>query len=234
LYKFFYIILINISLLSANSDISSFFKPHNLEKNETICIHKEHNITSAAIGCIPATAKCIKSFQYKATNLQTIAWVKVEFNGKIGWTMARWLQKDTNCNTENNRSGTVDKLLNIAKSKIGSKYEYAKAGPDTFDCSGFVYWAFKEINATIPRTSINQSKIGTPLKREKLKPGDILFFDTANRGHVNHSGIYLGNGKFIHASSGKAFSVTVSPLDKGFYLDKFKWGVRRVKMLKNH
>lgn len=232
MHKYFYFILINISILLANTNEISFFKAHNLAKNETICIHKEHNITSPAIGCIPSNAKCIKNSKgYWHKN--TIIWVGVEFNGKRGWVMTKWLQKDRNCSIENNESTIVDKLLKIAKSKIGSKYEYAKAGPNTFDCSGFVYWAFKEINATIPRTSINQSKIGTPLKREELKPGDILFFDTANRGHVNHSGIYLGDGKFIHASSGKAFSVTVSPLDVGFYLDKFKWGVRKIDILKN-
>ena len=123
----------------------------------------------------------------------------------------------------------TDKLISLAKSKIGNSYEPAKAGPDHFDCSGFVYYLFKTNGIKIPRSSLPQSQSGKKLTREALKRGDILFFDTANRNHVNHSGVYLGNGKFIHSSSGKAYGVTVSELDKGFYLNKFRWGIRKIE-----
>ncbi len=123
----------------------------------------------------------------------------------------------------------IDKLISLAKSKLGYSYMPAKAGPDHFDCSGFVYYLFKTNDVSIPRTSLNQSKSGKKLTREELQKGDILFFDTAHRDHVNHSGVYLGNGKFIHSSSGKAYGVTVSELDKGFYLDKFRWGIRKIE-----
>ena len=122
----------------------------------------------------------------------------------------------------------VDKLITLANSKFGAKYIYAKAGPDEFDCSGFVYFVFKTNGIKIPRTSRNQSQSGDKLTREEIKRGDILFFDTGGRGHVNHSGVYLGDGKFIHASSGRAKGVTISNLDKGFYPDKFRWGIRKI------
>ena len=122
----------------------------------------------------------------------------------------------------------VDKLIALAKSKLGNSYEPAKAGPDHFDCSGFVYYVFTSNSISIPRTSLAQSQSGEKLSRQELKKGDILFFDTHHRNHVNHSGIYLGDGKFIHSSSGKAYGVTVSELDKGFYLDKFRWGIRKL------
>ena len=121
----------------------------------------------------------------------------------------------------------VAKVIQTAKSKLGSEYAYAQAGPDRFDCSGFVYYVFTSNHISIPRTSINQSKSGKKILQKNLQVGDILFFDTANRKHVNHSGIYLGNGKFIHASSGKAHSVVISDFNKGFYKDKFLWGVRK-------
>jgi cell wall-associated NlpC family hydrolase len=123
----------------------------------------------------------------------------------------------------------IDKIISIAKSKVGSKYKPGATGPDSFDCSGFVYYVFRKAGIKIPRVSTNQAKIGPKLSREELKKGDIVCFDTANRGRVNHTGIYLGNGRFIHSSSGRAYSVTVSNLNKGFYKDKFKWGVRVVK-----
>ena len=121
----------------------------------------------------------------------------------------------------------TEKIIALAKSKLGDAYEPAKAGPDHFDCSGFVYYVFTQNGIKIPRTSLAQSQSGKKIKREDLKRGDILFFDTHARKHVNHSGIYLGGGKFIHASSGKAYSVTISDLDSGFYQDKFRWGVRK-------
>lgn len=123
----------------------------------------------------------------------------------------------------------TDKLISLAKSKLGDSYTPAKAGPDHFDCSGFVYYLFKTNDVSIPRTSLNQSKSGKKLNRDELKKGDILFFDTAHRNHVNHSGVYLGDGKFIHSSSGKAYGVTISDLDKGFYPDKFRWGIRKIE-----
>ena len=134
--------------------------------------------------------------------------------------------------TENNTtsSGTkVEKLITLAKSKMGDSYEPAKAGPDHFDCSGFVYYVFKNNGIAIPRTSLSQSQSGEKVNRSDLKRGDILSFDTHERKHINHSGIYLGEGKFIHSSSGKAYGVTISELDKGFYKDKFRWGVRKIE-----
>jgi cell wall-associated NlpC family hydrolase len=123
----------------------------------------------------------------------------------------------------------VDKIISIAKSKVGSKYEPGATGPNSFDCSGFVYYVFKKAGIKVPRVSTNQAKIGKKLQRDELKKGDIVCFDTAKRGKVNHTGIYLGDGRFIHSSSGRAYSVTVSNLDKGFYKEKFRWGVRVLK-----
>ncbi|SFV53729.1 Invasion associated protein p60 [hydrothermal vent metagenome] len=132
---------------------------------------------------------------------------------------------DNNISTDINKT---EKLISLAKSKLGASYEPAKSGPDHFDCSGFVYYLFKENGIKIPRTSLSQSKSGDKLTREELKRGDIVFFDTYDRKHVNHSGVYLGDGKFIHSSSGKAYGVTISDIDKGFYKDKFRWGVRKI------
>ena len=122
-------------------------------------------------------------------------------------------------------------ILSVAKSKLGSPYSYGKAGEYSFDCSGFVYYVYKKNGYHIPRTSKAQSQMSQKkiFSKRALKPGDILFFDTSDRGYVNHSGIYLGEMKFIHASSGKAHSVTISRLDRGFYKDRFLWGIRVIK-----
>jgi len=115
-------------------------------------------------------------------------------------------------------------IVQEAQKYLGKPYKYGATGPDSFDCSGFVYRVYKNVGISIPRTSLDQSNIaGQKLTKEALQVGDLVFFDTSLKGHVNHSGIYLGNHKFIHASSGKAYSVTISDMN-GWYKDKFKWG----------
>jgi len=136
------------------------------------------------------------------------------------------ISSDLNQSKVDTNSTLVQNLIELAKSKMGNKYKPAAAGPENFDCSGFMYYVFRSNDILIPRTSLAQSKIGVPLNREEIEIGDLLSFDTSGKGHVNHTGLYLGDGEFIHASSGKAYGVTVSKLDTGFYKDKFLWGIR--------
>ncbi len=118
------------------------------------------------------------------------------------------------------------KVVKEAYRHLGKPYRYGATGPNSFDCSGFVYAVYRDLGVKIPRTSRDQSEIrGKKLFKNEIRVGDLLFFDTASRGHVNHVGIYIGNGKFIHASSGKAHSVTISDIN-AWYKDKFRWGKR--------
>jgi len=120
----------------------------------------------------------------------------------------------------------TESLISSAYSKLGSRYSYGSKGPYRFDCSGFTYYLFRKYGAYVPRTSSSQSRSGRRVSRGNLERGDLVFFDTSRRGRVNHVGIYLGNNRFIHASSGKNRKVVVSPLNKGFYRNRFKWGVK--------
>ena len=124
-------------------------------------------------------------------------------------------------------STKANKIINIAKTKLGRKYVWGATGQgETFDCSGFTSYVYKQNGIRIPRTSRNQSKYGKYVARDHLKKGDLIFFDTSKhrKGYVNHVGIYLGNGKFIHASSAKK-KVTISNLSK-FYAQRYV-GARR-------
>ncbi len=121
------------------------------------------------------------------------------------------------------------KITKLAKKKLGRRYVWGAVGKkNTFDCSGLTSYVCKKNGITIPRTSINQSKHGKYVSRKDLKPGDLIFFDTSKRrkGYVNHVGIYLGNDKFIHASSAKK-KVVITKLGKSFYSKRYK-GARRV------
>lgn len=84
-----------------------------------------------------------------------------------------------------------------ALAKIGAPYRWGAAGPSAFDCSGLVYWAYRKAGVTLPRTSRAMSKIGIPVAESDLRPGDLVFFYRP----VSHVGIYIGDGKVVHAST---------------------------------
>ena len=87
-----------------------------------------------------------------------------------------------------------------ALGKVGSPYRYGAAGPNAFDCSGLVNWAYKGSGKSLPRSSSALSRIGTPVSKSALQPGDLVFFYKP----VSHVGIYVGNGKIVHASNRKS------------------------------
>lgn len=121
-----------------------------------------------------------------------------------------------------------DKFTSVAKRKLGKRYVWGASGrKNTYDCSSFTKYVYRKNGINIPRTSINQSKYGKYIKRCDLKKGDLIFFDTSKKqkGYVNHVGIYLGNNKFIHASSAKK-KVIITSLNKKFYSQRYK-GARR-------
>ena len=216
--------LILFLLIFTTTYAKHFLKVDNIPKDEILCVKKKPSTTAGTIATIAYNTRCVELFKCKqGDNNQT--WCQVKHFGKIGWVNSSKTSKDNNCSLDFNTT-KPENIVNIAKSKMGSPYRYGKSGPESFDCSGFVYYVFKKVNNPIPRTSLQQSLSGKKLKRQELQIGDIVVFDTTNKGHINHSGIYIGNGKFIHATSGKAFRVTTSKLDSGFYKDKFRWGVR--------
>ncbi|WP_052746138.1 C40 family peptidase [Sulfurovum lithotrophicum] len=114
------------------------------------------------------------------------------------------------------------KLLEDAKFFKGGKYVWGGTSPKGFDCSGYVQYLYKKHNVNLPRTAWAQSKKGEPVAIQNLRKGDLLFFLTdRKRGiPVTHVGIYLGDGKFIHAASRKK-GIIISPIDHGYYARKF-------------
>jgi hypothetical protein len=121
-----------------------------------------------------------------------------------------------------------DKIIETAKNFIGTKYVWAANGPDCFDCSGFTKYVFKENGITLPRYSGHQAQVGIKVSYNELQKGDLVFFDTEHkfRGKVNHVGIYIGDNKFIHASSAKKKVVITSFNEKPFYKRRFLKGER--------
>jgi len=111
------------------------------------------------------------------------------------------------------------KITSLAKKKLGKRYVWGATGTrNTFDCSGLTTYVYNQNGIKLPRRAIAQSKIGKRISKKELRKGDLVFFDTSKRkrGYVNHVGIYIGDNKFIHASSAK-HRVVISSLNEPFY-----------------
>ena len=170
---------------------------------------QERKLAKALVRLNSTTVTKVHIKKAKRFTLSDIVFDKTSFNGKM--------------------SGTSKRIIELAKQKLGKRYVWGAVGQkNTFDCSGLTTYVCKANGIKLPRRAIQQSKYGKPVKRSELKPGDLVFFDTSkqHKGYVNHVGIYIGNGKFIHASSAKK-KVVITSLNKPFYSQRFK-GARRV------
>ncbi len=121
-----------------------------------------------------------------------------------------------------------DEVIEMAKEYLGVPYIWAANGPSSFDCSGFTKYIYRNNGITIPRYSGHQANVGMEVSFDELEKGDLVFFDTSKgfHGKVNHVGIYIGDHKFIHASSAQK-KVVISSFDrKIFYRNRFLKGRR--------
>ena len=86
--------------------------------------------------------------------------------------------------------------VDAALSKLGARYGWGAIGPNEFDCSGLIYWAYQQMGKTLPRTSQAQMEGGTPVSKDQLQPGDVIGYYPG----ATHVGLYIGDGKIVHAS----------------------------------
>jgi cell wall-associated NlpC family hydrolase len=120
-----------------------------------------------------------------------------------------------------------DSIVRIAQAQLGAPYVFGGTSPSNgFDCSGLVRWVFEQVKVTPPRLAAQQARIGKPVDSTRLSPGDLLTF--GERDSITHVGIYIGDGRFVHASS-VAGRVIVSPVDRPPHVQIKKLvGARRV------
>lgn len=138
-----------------------------------------------------------------------------------------WLAKDSpetyrQLNFDAQTDGLTRSILESAYAYIGVPYRYGGTTPDGFDCSGFVRHVFSENGIQLGRSSRDQALEGKPVPLSELKPGDLLFFSMHRRKHysIDHVGLYVGKGQFIHAASSHAREIKVETLESDRYLPK--------------
>lgn len=97
-----------------------------------------------------------------------------------------------------------DSIVSLARAQIGTRYRTGGESPNKgFDCSGLVQYVMAALNLNVPRTARQQAKTGLAVSRDtsRLLPGDLLTFGKGKKGSISHVGIYVGDGRYVHASS---------------------------------
>lgn len=146
-------------------------------------------------------------------------------SGVSGWISARYVSTEfvlaSRGDTSSSNSSQAVQIIEYARSLLGCKYRYGGTSPSGFDCSGFVQYVFNHFGISLNRVAADQATQGTKISKENLQPGDLVFFNGGSGGKINHVGLYIGNGSFIHASSGSNYKVIISDLNSGSYVRRY-------------
>jgi peptidoglycan DL-endopeptidase CwlO len=122
----------------------------------------------------------------------------------------------------------ADEIVKEARDSVGIRYGYGRADSRVTDCAGLTRRVAAKAGVQLPRTSRAQYGVGDPIERDDLTPGDLVFFRNTYRRGISHVGIYIGDGKFVHAAS-RQRAVVVDGLDEPYFATRFAGGRRIVK-----
>lgn len=141
-------------------------------------------------------------------------------------------------NTSTSNSAKAEEIVEYAKKFLGVPYVYGGASPSGFDCSGFTMYVFDHFGISMRHGAQAQAKLGEKISADKnskssllnnLEVGDLVFFlDYETMDEIGHCGIYIGDGNFIHASSGSGYCVKINSLLPGEYYNTRYCAARRV------
>ncbi len=161
-------------------------------------------------------------------------WVKINYGGKEGYVNSEFIlvysgDKPINADIPQIASSNNEKasqIVDYAMKFIGTPYKFGSANLSKgVDCSGFVTAVMLKFGVKLPRSSVEMSKVGVPVKKSELQVGDLVFF--APRGTVNHVVIYIGNGKFIHSTDSKGKGVCLGNMNDDYRVRNYH-SARRV------
>ena len=165
-------------------------------------------------------------------------WYKVSYNGKEGYISKSLVTEGEPPATTSSRSqeeprsattttqASSNNVVQVAESYAGSRYVSGGSSPSGFDCSGFTQYVYGKCGVTLSRTSYTQATQGTAVNKSELQPGDLLLFHYYGSSSIGHVGIYVGNGKFIHAANSNR-GVVYDSIESGYYADNYA-GARRL------
>jgi cell wall-associated NlpC family hydrolase len=157
------------------------------------------------------------------------SWYKVSLNGVTGYVHSDYLALNggiadfQGASAQPSDEGQL--IVETAMKYLGTPYVWGGTSTSGFDCSGLVYYVYKECGYSINRTAASIYQNGVYVEKSDLKPGDPVCFSSSSSS-IGHVGIYIGNGQFIHSSS-SAGGVIITDLDTDYYVRNYV-GARRI------
>ncbi len=138
----------------------------------------------------------------------------------------------TGCHKEAYYTNPAAVVVSTAHALTGTPYRYGGRSPEGFDCSGLVWYCYRKAGIVVPVTTDDLRDAGKKVtgrwKLSKLEPGDVLFFRVERwLGKPNHVGIYVGNGRMVHASTSRG--VVLDSLDNEYWEDSFTYARRIIR-----
>lgn len=125
---------------------------------------------------------------------------------------------------------SADDIVASAKACLGVPYQYGGADMKGFDCSGFTFYVYAQNGISLSRTATAQYNQGTYVSKSELQPGDLVFFTNESSGsNIGHVGIYIGDGKLIHASSGSYKMIVTVELNNSWFANHYYGACRILK-----
>ena len=182
-------------------------------------VRKESNTSSKKIGSLKKNA-------IVAIVGEENGWYKIRYNNQYGYISSEYtINKDITISRgsydRGQRPTTVAQTATtLALQYVGCKYVWGGTSPNGFDCSGLVYYVYKDYVPNLGRSARPQATTGTTIEKENLVMGDLVFFGEDGGKTVTHVGIYVGDGIFVHAANSKRGVVTDTLLS-GYYEKNF-------------
>ncbi len=185
------------------------------------------NVRSKASTDAPVVDKVINGTSIEAVATLSDGWTEVLYNDETAYVSSEFVElmsEDEIPKLSNVRA----EIVSYSQQFLGTPYVYGGTNLTSgVDCSGYVSSVFKNYGITLSRTSRSQINDGVRIDKSELQPGDLVFFSYYGGSGVSHSGIYIGENKFIHAASGSAKKVIITDLDEDYYVKNY-YGATRV------
>jgi cell wall-associated NlpC family hydrolase len=118
-------------------------------------------------------------------------------------------------------------VAELAEQFVGTPYRWGGASPAGFDCTGFVMYVYSQFGVSLPHNVAGQLGSGERVSSDELEPGDVLVFANTYRGGLSHTGIYVGDGQFVHAAD-ERHGVMVSSLGDGYWSSHLAGATRAI------
>ena len=182
----------------------------------------------------------VKQYGYVSVKGFDSGWFYISCAGQSGYIRSDYLALTNNKSAASIPAGSASKngstytidatvadLLEYAQSFLGVPYKYGGTTSGGFDCSGFTMYIYKHFGISLPHSATSQLSYGIKVSLSELQPGDLVFFRDTNYSTkaASHVGIYIGDSKFIHASSSRSGKyVIISSLNEAYHASVFTSG----------